>query len=193
MKATSYTLLACVLSILALANSAFGTVINFCLAENGGTLVDGVEAIRDGDCQAVAHQIYGQSGELWDIIVFPECDIDYVRYRVRGICYQYDGDAVASNYVYLKIGPAWISPIYSYAASQWEDHDSGCVLDDNGGAGWANVTGMKLWSTIYGSDTGSASVQHYEMQAWGVPEPATIGLFSIAALGLLRRRKGVRR
>ena len=121
------------------------------------------------------------------MIEFPEIHIDYVRYRISMSCNQYDGDAVSSNYVYLKVGGGW-TIIYSLAISQWENNDTGWVLDDNGGAGWDNVTDMKLWSTVYGSDTGSAGVTHYEMEAWGVPEPAMIGLFSIAGLGLLRRR-----
>ncbi|HUV63913.1 MAG TPA: hypothetical protein VMW24_08445, partial [Sedimentisphaerales bacterium] len=55
-------------------------------------------------------------------------------------------------------------------------------VDNNGGQGWTNVTGIRMYSTIWGWDVGSASSTHREMQAW--KDVCTLDVKSTPILGV---------
>jgi len=173
--------------VLTLYLPAQATPINVCLASNGGVLEAGPETIRDGDWSNFAQHIGGQGGSIEAIITFPETSIEYVRYRLSGACYQYDGYAIATMDVYLRIDDAWMN-IWDWYGTNSDHYDTDIATSDNGGLGWNDVSGMKLYSTISGSYNSTASVGHVEMEAWAVPEPATLLLLALGGLVGFRRR-----
>jgi hypothetical protein len=164
-----------------------GAPINVCLSANGGVLESGPVAIRDGDYSNWAAEVSGQTGNIDSIITFGKTDLSHVKYGMSGNCYQYDGGATCYLDVFLKISGGW-SSIWSWHGSGWQSINTGWVTDDNGGSGWSEVTGMRLYGSIWGSDTGSAVARQYEMEAW-TPEPATLGLVATGMAWLVIRRQ----
>lgn len=168
-------------------------LINMALAENGGVLERGSEALRDGDYVGTAGNIGGQSGNLWGTITFPEVHIDQINYRMGGATY---GNATSYLRVTLRQDGAWSVIPFEWSGANGANYDTGVAKQNNGGAGWDNISGIELWGTIWGSGTGSASATQYEMAAWSdVPEPSVlIGLSGMGVAGLLivvrRRIKG---
>lgn len=162
---------------------------NVCLAENGGDLVMGPEGVRDGDWSTIAQSIAGQGGNIAAVIVFPECSLVQIGYSAHGRAWQYDGSAWCDLEVSLRIDGSW-QTIGHWHGEGWGQYDVHVMSDDNGGLGWDDVTGMKMYSGIWGWDVGSAFACHQEMAAWAIPEPATLLLATIGSFMLMRRRRG---
>ena len=145
------------------------SIANMCLAVNGGTLGSGASAAdRDNDFNTGAHSVSGQSGSFSVEIIFPQSKINYIKYRLSGASYPYDGTAAYNMEILLNVNGTW--------TSVWSVRGSGGTVTDrniqdesenNSGVGWENVTGIKVTGSVTGTDTGSASVTTYEMQAWG--------------------------
>jgi len=161
--------------------------MNMCLPENGGTLESGNEGIRNDDFMDHAMTIGGQSGSMEACISFPARDLDYVEWGVGGSTYQYDGGARAWAYLDLLSGSDWVQ-IKDWSWSTWQSyHDIGA--DDNGGFGWDDVSAIRLRGRIEAFDTGTAVLAFHEMQAWVIPEPATLWILGGGGVGLLWRRR----
>jgi hypothetical protein len=152
-------------------------------------LETGPEAIRDGDWSNMAEEITSAGGakEIQAIITFPETSIAYVNYRIVGLSLLYDGDAVATLDVSLKEDLAWVS-IYSWTGHGGATNDTGWVTNDNGAAGWDNITGMRLFGRVSSTEMSTAVVRFYEMAAF-TPEPATLSMLAIGAIWMVVRRR----
>jgi hypothetical protein len=181
--------------VLLLSGSSFARagLIDVCLAANGGDLVVGPESIRDGDFSTAAQNINAQSGNIQSTIVFPDTTVQQVTYRISGEACEYDGGATSDLNVLLRINGAW-SPIFHWYGTGWQAYNPGVTTDNNGGAGWTHVSGIQMYSSVWGSDTGSGLAAHYEMQVWALPEPSTLTLAAIAMMAIgfaLRRRQQI--
>jgi len=173
-------------TLFAITYQAKAHLINLCLSGNGGVLEDGAEAMRDGDFAGQAQWGGGQSGELTTKITFPVSHLEYVKYRIDGGCFEYDGGATLQLDVDLEIDGSWTT-IFNWSGSGWQHYDTGIAYDDNGGNGWGKTSGILCRASFWGSDTGSAGATFYEAQAWAIPEPATLSLLAIGGLAVLRR------
>jgi hypothetical protein len=179
----------CGVMLLGLHLSAQGAPPNVVLPENGGVLESGNEGIRDGDWSTYCREMNSNRGDRQEamIISFPEADIAYLNYRIEGQTYVYNGDAQAIIDVSLRRDADWTS-VFHWQGHANTGYDTFWATNDNGGAGWQNVTGMRLYGDVWSNETSTAVVRFYEMAAF-TPEPATLSLLALGGLAVLLRRR----
>jgi len=161
-------------AVSASVSEARAELIDICQSEHGGVLVHGSEVVRDGSFDTFM-TIGGQSGSMEARIDFDQpYHVDEVRFKAGAATYAHDGGARAWAWLDLFVD----GNIENIGAWGWATWQSGSidVVFDNDDEGWNNVTGVRSHGYIEAFDTGSAVLHFHELQAWAVPEPASIFL-----------------